>query len=66
MIGTIEAAVLVSGILVGVVVNYWAWSWILAVRRRTRIRRLARPEGSPPDGSGTHRQSEETEAGTTR
>ena len=66
MIGAIEAAVLALGVLVGVIANYWAWSWILAVRRRTRIRRLARPEGSPPDGSGTHQQSEETEVDTAR
>jgi hypothetical protein len=66
MIGAIEAAVLVLGILVGVVANYWVWSWILVVRRRTRVRRLARPEGPPPDGSGTHQQSEETEVGTSR
>ncbi len=45
----IATAVIVSGILVGVVANYWVWSWILAVRRRTRVRRLARPGESPPE-----------------
>jgi hypothetical protein len=66
MIGAIEAAVLVLGVLVGVIANYWAWSWILAVRRRTRVRRLAGPEGSPPDDSEIHQQSEEIEVDSSR
>jgi hypothetical protein len=66
MIGAIEAAVLVLGVLVGVIANYWAWSWILAVRRRTRVRRLAGPERSPPDDSGIQQPNEETEVGSSR
>ncbi len=66
MNGVIEAAVLVVGILVGMVANYWAWSWIFAVRRKTRVRRLARPDDSPSEGSGIQQQSEEMGIGPPR
>lgn len=47
---TLALTVIVIGLLISLVANFWAWSWILGVRRRTRVRRLAQPEETPPTG----------------
>lgn len=47
---TLALTVIVLGLLISLVANFWAWSWILGVRRRTRLRRLAQPEEALPTG----------------
>lgn len=59
MTWVVAATVIAFGVLFSLYVNYLAWSWILGVRRRTRVRRLSHPDESPPYGSGMQRPSEE-------
>ena len=66
MTGVVMAAVIAFGVLVSLYMNYLAWSWILGVRRQSRIRRLSRPDESPPSGSGIQQRSTEVAAESPR
>lgn len=57
MTGVVMAGVMAFGVIVSLYANYLAWSWVLGVRRRTRERRLLRPDESPPFGSGVKPRS---------
>lgn len=42
--------VMLFGLLIASIQNYMAWSWILGVRRRTRVRALEQAEATRPTG----------------
>ena len=66
MTGVVMAAVIAFGVLVSLYMNYLAWSWILGVRRRTRVRRLAHTDESAPSSSGIQHPSTELTAESAR